>query len=122
LPKGGERGFKDGERQGNVAMSLLLKTIKDPACLECLKVYPERQIKAVLYVKAKGKITNQEFQKLLNVSKRTVRSKVRYALPVLQSRNCCVGGCALLYALRKFRRIGWKISANYGWRKEHRNS
>jgi ATP-dependent DNA helicase RecG len=32
----------------------------------------ERQIKAVMYVKAKGKITNQEFQKLLNVSKRTV--------------------------------------------------
>jgi ATP-dependent DNA helicase RecG len=32
----------------------------------------ERQIKAVMYVKEKGKITNQEFQKLLNVSKRTV--------------------------------------------------
>jgi len=32
----------------------------------------ERQIKAVMYVKEKRKITNQEFQKLLNVSKRTV--------------------------------------------------
>ena len=29
-------------------------------------------IKVVMYVKEKGKITNQEFQKLLNVSKRTV--------------------------------------------------
>jgi ATP-dependent DNA helicase RecG len=31
----------------------------------------ERQIKAVMYIKMKEKITNQEFQKLLNVSKRT---------------------------------------------------
>ncbi len=31
----------------------------------------ERQTKVVFYVKKKGKITNQEFQKLLNVSKRT---------------------------------------------------
>jgi len=31
----------------------------------------ERQIQAVMYVKENGRITNQEFQKLLNVSKRT---------------------------------------------------
>jgi len=31
----------------------------------------ERQTKVMFYVKEKGKITNQEFQKLLNVSKRT---------------------------------------------------
>ena len=31
----------------------------------------ERQIKTVMYIKMKEKITNQEFQKLLNVSKRT---------------------------------------------------
>jgi len=29
----------------------------------------ERQIKAVIYVKEKGKITNKEYQKLVNVSK-----------------------------------------------------
>ena len=31
----------------------------------------ERQVKAVLYVKEKGRITNGEFQNLLNVSKAT---------------------------------------------------
>ena len=31
----------------------------------------ERQIKAVMYIKGNGKITNQEYQKLNNVSKRT---------------------------------------------------
>ena len=70
--KGGEGGFKDRKREDNVVMPFILKSIKDPARFECLKVYPERQIKAVLHVKAKGEITNQEFQKLLNVAKRTV--------------------------------------------------
>ena len=32
--KGGEGGFKDGKREGNVVMNLLLKSIKDPARLE----------------------------------------------------------------------------------------
>ena len=32
----------------------------------------ERQIKAVLYVKTKGKIINKEYQEMFNVSKRTV--------------------------------------------------
>jgi ATP-dependent DNA helicase RecG len=31
----------------------------------------ERQIKAVLYVKAKGEITNAEYQKINKISKRT---------------------------------------------------
>jgi hypothetical protein len=34
LVKGGKGGFKDGKRQGNVAMTLLLQPIKDPARLE----------------------------------------------------------------------------------------
>jgi hypothetical protein len=33
-----------------------------------------------------------------------LRLRARYAL------------CALLYALRKWRRIGWKNILNYGWR------
>lgn len=32
----------------------------------------ERQIKAVLYMKEKGKITNKEYQSTFNVSKRIV--------------------------------------------------
>ncbi|MEA3432647.1 MAG: DeoR family transcriptional regulator [candidate division WOR-3 bacterium] len=32
----------------------------------------ERQIKAVMYVKERGKITNKEYQRLCNTSERTV--------------------------------------------------
>jgi len=34
LTKGGEGGFKDGKREGNVVMTVLLKSIKDPARLQ----------------------------------------------------------------------------------------
>jgi hypothetical protein len=37
---GGEGGFKDGKREGNVVMNLLLKPIKDPARLQWHEVYP----------------------------------------------------------------------------------
>lgn len=36
----------------------------------------ERQIKAVLYVKEKGKITNSEYQKLNNISRRTATDEL----------------------------------------------
>jgi len=41
LTKGGEGGFKDGKRQGNVAMTLLLKSFKHPARLHWHEIYPE---------------------------------------------------------------------------------
>ena len=34
LTKGGEGGFKDGKRQGNVLMTVLLNPIKDPERFE----------------------------------------------------------------------------------------
>ena len=34
LAKGGKGGFEEGKREGNVAMTLLLKSIKDPARLK----------------------------------------------------------------------------------------
>ena len=34
LEKGGKGGFKESKRQGNVAMTLLLKSIKNPTCLQ----------------------------------------------------------------------------------------
>ena len=51
LTKGGEGGFKDGKRQGNVVLALLLKSIKDPACLQWHEVYPERRFNATEGVK-----------------------------------------------------------------------
>jgi len=39
---------------------------------------------------------------------KSARKPLRYALPVRRSRANCVGGCALPYALGKWRRIGWK--------------
>jgi len=36
--KGGERGFEVGKRRGNVAMRLLLNSIKDAACLQWREV------------------------------------------------------------------------------------
>lgn len=46
------------------------KDIYFPEYLDSLGL-TERQVKAVLYVKEKGKITNREFQSLYNVSKAT---------------------------------------------------
>jgi hypothetical protein len=51
LTKGGEGGFKDWKRQGNVAMTLLLKSIKDPARLQWYEVCPERRLNAAERVK-----------------------------------------------------------------------
>jgi hypothetical protein len=51
LTKGSEGGFKDGKRQGNVAMAILLKPIKDPAYLQWHEVYPERRLNAAERVK-----------------------------------------------------------------------
>ena len=51
MAKGGEGGFKDWKRQGNVAMALLLKSIKDPARLQWHEVYPERRFNATEPVK-----------------------------------------------------------------------
>jgi hypothetical protein len=44
LAKGGKGGFKNGKREGNVAMALLLKSIKDPARLQWHEFYPERRL------------------------------------------------------------------------------
>ena len=51
LTQGGEGGFKDGKRQGNVLLTLLLKSIKDPARLQWHEVYPERCLNAAERVK-----------------------------------------------------------------------
>ena len=44
-------GFKVGKRQGNVLLTLLLKSIKDPARLQWHEVYPERRLSAAEWVK-----------------------------------------------------------------------
>jgi len=56
-------------RQGGVRVTFL----KDPYTPERLHQLglSERQIKAVLYVKEQGRISNQEYQELVGVSKRT---------------------------------------------------
>ena len=41
----------DWKRQGNVAMTILLKSIKDPARLEWHEVHPERHLNAAERVK-----------------------------------------------------------------------
>jgi len=51
LTKGGEGGFEEGKREGNVVMTLLLKSFKDPVRLQWQKVYPERRLNAVEWVK-----------------------------------------------------------------------
>lgn len=55
---------------------------KDTYSLENLKKYnlEERQIKALLFVKEHGKITNIEYQEYLLVSKRTATSDLRLLL------------------------------------------
>ena len=43
--------LKEGKRKANVAMTLLLKPIKDPARLAWHEVYPERRLTAAERVK-----------------------------------------------------------------------
>ena len=43
--------LKESKREGNVAMTLLLKSIKDEARLEWHEVYPERRLNAAEGVK-----------------------------------------------------------------------
>ena len=60
----------------------------------------ERQIKAVLYVKEKGKITNSQYQKLCQISKPTATRD----LQELESRNVFINkgtkGSSSAYELR----------------------
>jgi hypothetical protein len=44
-------GFEEGKREGNVAMTLLLESIKNPGRFEWYEVYPERHLNAVERVK-----------------------------------------------------------------------
>ena len=43
--------LKKGRRQANVAMTLFLKSVEDPARLEWHEVYPERRLNAAERVK-----------------------------------------------------------------------
>lgn len=41
LEKGGKGGFEEGKREGNVAMAIHLKSIKNPGRIEWHEVHPE---------------------------------------------------------------------------------
>jgi len=43
--------FEEGKRQGNVLMTVLLKSFKDPARLQWHEVHPERRLSAAEWVK-----------------------------------------------------------------------
>ena len=47
---------------------------------QCLKELglADRYVKALIYIKSKGSITNAEYQKLLNVSKRTSTNDLQF--------------------------------------------
>ena len=66
----------------------------------------ERQIKAVLYVKEKGKITNSQYQKLCQISKPTATRD----LQELESRNVFINkgtkGSSSAYELRQLAQSG----------------
>ena len=61
----------------------------------------ERQIKAIAYVKEKGKITNREFQKHLNVSKRTATNDLEDLLKRQLFEKVGTRGRGTYYKLRK---------------------
>jgi len=64
------------KNEGNDFWVIFKKDIINREYLENLKLN-ERQIKAVLYVKEKGKISNKEYQKICSVSKGTATTDLR---------------------------------------------
>lgn len=60
----------------------------------------DRQIKAVLYVKEKGKITNAEYQTLNSVSKRTATNDLSELVDKYQLINNIGFGAGSYYELR----------------------
>jgi len=67
----------DFDHKGN---SLVVRFRKDIYTEEYLKDIGlnERQIKAVMYVKTHGKITNKEYQEICNISERTATRNLKY--------------------------------------------
>ena len=63
------------EEQGGIAVSFL----KDLYTEEYLKDFglEDRQVKALLYIKQSGSITNSKYQELLSVSKRTATNDLQ---------------------------------------------
>lgn len=64
------------ENEGSDFWVIFKKDIYDKEYLEELKLN-ERQIKAVLYVKEKGKISNKEYQEICEVSKGTATKELK---------------------------------------------
>lgn len=61
----------------------------------------ERQIKAIKYVREKGKITNAEYQKLLNVSKRTATNDLEKLVQKLLLKKIGKQGRGIFYQIEK---------------------
>jgi ATP-dependent DNA helicase RecG len=61
----------------------------------------ERQIKAVMYVKEKGRITNSEYQELFNVSKRTATNDLEELLQKGLFEKIGIHGRGIFYQIEK---------------------
>ena len=61
----------------------------------------ERQIKAIMYVKEKGKITNKEFQKIAGISKPTATRELAVLISMNLLEQQGITGKGTFYQLRK---------------------